>query len=141
MTFQFKKPEDSPGFLLWQLTNHWQRLQRVALAKLGITHVQFVVLAALLWHVDHDQEVTQQDISEFACIDKMSMSDLVSTLQKKKMIKKVKSKNDGRAFALSLTERGKKIVLSAIPIIESIDKDFFNKKTPRLAQFIKLIKN
>ena len=49
MNFSFKRAEDSPGFLLWQLTNQWQRQQRTALAKIGLTHAQFVVLASVLW--------------------------------------------------------------------------------------------
>lgn len=49
MNFAFKHPDDSPGFLLWQLTNQWQREQRKALNKIGLTHGQFVVLANVLW--------------------------------------------------------------------------------------------
>lgn len=140
MNFKFKKPEDSPGFLLWQITNHWQRLQRAALSELGITHPQFVVLAALLWMSNQDIEVTQKTISELTHIDKMSTSDLVATLLSKKMIKKIKSKTDGRAFTLSLTEKGKKIVLKAIPVVEGIDQVFFEEKTPQLIQFVRLMK-
>src|SRR3990167_1185748 len=135
MTFQFKKPEESPGFLLWQITNHWQRLQRAALSKLGITHSQLVVLAALLWLCNQNGEVTQKTISELTNIDKMSTSDLIATLMNKKMVKKLKNKTDGRAFSLSLTEKGKKIVLKAIPMVEGIDQLFFKEKTPQLTQF------
>ena|SRR3990167_4735697 len=141
MTFQFKKPEDSPGFLLWQLTNHWQRLQRQALSKLGITHAQFVVLAAMLWLSDSDKkEITQKIISELTNIDKMSMSDLVTVLEEKKLLKRQQSKIDGRAFSLSLTEKGRKITLKAVPIVEGIDADFFVKDTPNLVQFSQLLK-
>ena len=49
MNFSFKKAEDSPGFLLWQLTNQWQQQQRKALKTLGLTHPQFVALAGTLW--------------------------------------------------------------------------------------------
>ena len=141
MTFQFKKPEDSPGFLLWQLTNHWQRLQRQALSKLGITHAQFVVLAAMLWLSDSDKkEITQKIISELTNIDKMSMSDLVTVLEEKKLLKRQQSKIDGRAFSLSLTEKGRKITLKAVPIVEGIDADFFMKDTPNLVQFSQLLK-
>lgn len=142
MTFQFKKPEDSPGFLLWQLTNHWQRLQRQALIKLGITHAQFVVLAAMLWLSDlNKNEITQKIISELTNIDKMSMSDLVTLLEEKKLIKRQKSKIDGRAFSLSLTEKGQKTALKAVPIVEKIDADFFNSRTPNLARFSSLLKS
>lgn len=142
MTFQFKKPEDSPGFLLWQLTNHWQRLQRQGLYKLGITHAQFVVLAAILWLSDlNKKEITQKIISELTHIDKMSMSDLMTFLEKKKLIKREKSKIDRRAFSLSLTEKGRRIALKAVPIVENIDADFFNNKNSGLAQFSSLLKS
>ena len=141
MTFQFKTPEESPGFLLWQLTNHWQRLQRQALAKLGITHAQFVVLATMLWlSTTGKNEISQKTISELTNIDKMSMSDLVVLLSRKKLVKREKSKIDGRAFSLSLTDKGKKITLKAVPIVEKIDMDFFNHKTHNLAQFHDILK-
>src|SRR3546814_15453085 len=41
------RPENSPGFLLWQVTNQWQRRLRATLEPLGLTHVQFVLLAGL----------------------------------------------------------------------------------------------
>jgi len=141
MTFHFKTPEESPGFLLWQLTNHWQRLQREALLKLGITHAQFVVLATILWlSTTGKKEISQKIISELTNIDKMSMSDLVVLLLGKKLIKREKSKMDGRAFSLSLTDKGKKVALKAVPIVEKIDMDFFNRKTPNLMQFSQIIK-
>ena len=51
MNFSFKKAEDSPGLLLWQLTNQWQQQQRKALRPLGLTHPQFVALAGILWFI------------------------------------------------------------------------------------------
>src|SRR5260370_30828241 len=34
--------DDSPGFLLWQVTLRWQRDIATALAPLDLTHVQFI---------------------------------------------------------------------------------------------------
>src|SRR5262249_4571528 len=39
----------SLGFLLWHATLRWQRLLSAALRPLGLTHVQFVLLAVLWW--------------------------------------------------------------------------------------------
>src|SRR5579862_5467892 len=128
MNFSFKRPEDSPGFLLWQLTNQWQRQQRQALNKLGLTHPHFVVLAGILWLSSlPDNTVTQKQVSDLSKIDKMSMSDLVATLLKKKMLKRMSHQKDKRAYSLVLTEKGKRLVLKAVPIVEGIDKDFFTK--------------
>lgn len=142
MNFSFKKPEDSPGFLLWQLTNQWQRQQRQALAKLGLTHAQFVVLAGVLWLSSiPDNTVTQKQVSELSKIDKMSMSDLVATLLQKKMLKRMSHDKDKRAYSLVLTDKGRRIVLKAIPIVEGIDAKFFSKETPNLVQLIRNLKH
>jgi hypothetical protein len=37
----------SPGLLLWRATLRWQRRIVAALKPLGLTHVQFVLLASL----------------------------------------------------------------------------------------------
>jgi DNA-binding MarR family transcriptional regulator len=133
MSFSFKRAEDSPGFLLWQLTNEWQRKQRLALAALDLTHVQFVVLACLLWLSTHSEEVvTQQKIAEFANIDKMMVSTVIKSLIQKKFLSRLDNPNDSRAYALSLTAVGRKKVLAAIPIVEGIDAEFFTAKTTGL---------
>jgi len=40
---------DSPGFMLWRVTNAWQAAQRAALHPCGLTHIQLVLLASLTW--------------------------------------------------------------------------------------------
>lgn len=137
MNFSFKHPDQSPGFLLWQLTNQWQRLQRSALSKIGLTHGQFVVLANVLWLSSlPDNIVTQQQVGDHAKIDKMSMSDLVATLINKQLLLRTTHKNDKRAYSLTLTTKGHKQVLKAIPIVEGIDKIFFTKETTELVKLV-----
>ncbi len=140
MNFSFKRPEDSPGFLLWQLTNQWQRQQRKALAKLGLTHPQFVVLAAVLWlSSTSDKPVTQKHAAELTKIDKMSMSDLVTTLTEKKLLQRSVHKQDKRAYSLSLTSKGREKVFKAIPIVEGIDAVFFSTETLNLVHLHRVL--
>ena len=40
---------DSPGFVLWKLTQRWQRAVADALEPLGVTQTQFVILACAYW--------------------------------------------------------------------------------------------
>ncbi|MGA7719963.1 MAG: hypothetical protein WCA84_02175 [Ignavibacteriaceae bacterium] len=47
--FSVSTPEESTGFLLWQVTNLWQREIKKALSIYGLTHSQFVLLASILW--------------------------------------------------------------------------------------------
>jgi aminoglycoside 6'-N-acetyltransferase len=141
MNSSFSRPEDSPGFLLWRLTNQWQRQQRQALQGLGLTHPQFVVLAGVLWLSEaKEQPVTQQLVSDFCQIDKMSMSDLTVTLLKKKYLKRLPHPQDKRAYTLSLTTSGHRLVLEAMPIVEAIDDTFFCKETPHLERLSSLLK-
>lgn len=140
MTFSVKTPDDSPGFLLWQLTCQWQREQRQALLKLGLTHPQFVVLASLLWLTTHEKEsITQRHVSEFSRIDKMSMSTLVATLEQKKLIKRATHHLDSRAYSLTLTSKGRERVLKAIPVVEGIDAQFFNRESEGLKKLSKAL--
>jgi DNA-binding MarR family transcriptional regulator len=142
MNFKFKRPEDSPGFLLWQLTNQWQRKQRQALAKLKLTHGQFVVLAGVLWLSSQpDTTVTQKKVADLTHIDKMSMSDLTATLLKKKLLSRRAHERDGRAYSLVLTDKGRERVLQAIPIVEGIDAEFFSAKTTPLLQLLGNLKH
>jgi DNA-binding MarR family transcriptional regulator len=140
MSFSFKRPEDSPGFLLWQLTNQWQQQQRKALAKLKLTHAQFVVLAGLLWLSTHTEEdITQSQLAELTQIDKMMVSDLMVTLMQKKLLQRSRHSTDSRAYALSLTAKGRKLVLKAIPVVEGIDIQFFSSKAATLVQFKRVL--
>lgn len=141
MNSSFARPENSPGFLLWRLISQWQRQQRQALQGLGLTHPQFVVLAGVLWlSKAKAQSVTQQLVSDFCQIDKMSMSDLTATLLKKKYLKRLAHPQDKRAYTLSLTTSGHRLVLEAMPIVEAIDEAFFRKETPHLERLSGLLK-
>lgn len=61
----FERAEDSPGFLFWQLSNKWQATQRAALKPLGLTHVQFVLLATLTF-ASNKNTFTQKQLAEYA---------------------------------------------------------------------------
>ena len=140
MNFSFKKAEDSPGFLLWQLTNQWQQQQRKALRPLGLTHPQFVALAGILWLSSLDENGPSQiQVAEFTHIDKMMMSDLVQTLLQKKLIERHRHEQDKRAYSLTLTRKGHTLTLKAIPIVEGIDALFFKKETQGLAQLVAIL--
>lgn len=53
LPFGFDKPEDSPGFLLWQTTMIWQRQIKRSLEPYDISHAQFVIMATLMWFEAH----------------------------------------------------------------------------------------
>ena len=60
---QFKGPEESPGFLLWQVSTKWRRQIETTLAALDLTHVQFVLLASIGWLTRDDNRITQVELA------------------------------------------------------------------------------
>src|SRR5262249_43447568 len=123
--FGFDKPEDSPGFLLWQTTTIWQRSIKKALSLSGISHAQFVVLAITLWFENHNQEVTQSLIIRQSKLDKMTVSQALKKLVADGYIKRYEQPKDTRVKTVCLTQKGKILASKLVPIVEKLDTTFF----------------
>ncbi len=120
-----RKPGDSIGFMLWQLSHAWQRHLDAALAPTGLTHLQFVVIGCLGWHTRLGRPLTQATLSRFAKIHPMQISQVVKTLVAKELIVRVRAPDDARAHYLELTDTGTELLLAAIPIAENTHHSFF----------------
>lgn len=123
--FSFEKAEDSSGFLLWQVTNLWQREIKKALDKFGLTHSQFVLLASVYWLSLHQEDVTQINLSAHTKIDPMTTSKVLRTLQTKGLLQRKEHHTDTRAKTVALTDSGKKITKEAVTTVEKFDELFF----------------
>lgn len=123
--FRFNNPDDSPGYLLWQLTTCWQRKLKRELDKLDITHTQFVLLASLAWLSKKKEAVTQVDIATESKTDRMMVSKVLRTLQSKGLINRQEHATDTRAKTVSLTQQGALIIQQALIVVEQVDVDFF----------------
>ncbi len=124
-TFSVEKAEDSSGFLLWQVTNLWQREIKKALEKYDLTHSQFVLMASIHWLTLNKQEVTQILLSSHTKIDPMTTSTVLRTLQTKGLLQRQEHVTDTRAKTVALTEQGKKTIKQAVKTVEAFDKSFF----------------
>ena len=120
----FAEAQDSPGLLLWQVTNRWQAAQRAALKPLGLTHVQFVLLASLTW-LESDGPVTQRDLAAHAATDPMMTSQVVRALQQRDLVDRAPHASDARAWALSVTAAGAALANEAVAAVEACDAAFF----------------
>lgn len=133
LPFGFDKPEDSPGFLLWQTTMVWQRQIKKALEVYDISHSQFVIMATLLWFEAHGYDTTQILIVNWSKLDKMTVSKSLKKLVAMGLVNRIEHETDTRAKSVSLTYNGKKLVHKLVPIVEGIDGGFFGK-IPELEQ-------
>jgi hypothetical protein len=63
---KYKEAKASPGFLFWKTFNSWQRLIRESLEPLGLTQVQYSILAATRLaatsYLESAEHVTQQNV-------------------------------------------------------------------------------
>lgn len=137
---RFEQADDSPGFLLWQLTNQWQQRVRSALAPLGITHVQFVLLASVAWLENSDVLVTQAILARHAHTDVMMTSQVVRALEEKGFLTRAIHPTDTRAKIVSLTAKGREIAQRALTVVEIVDEQFFKHLDDQAPTFLYLMR-
>jgi DNA-binding MarR family transcriptional regulator len=123
----FEGPEHSPGFLLWQVSTQWRRCIENALSALGLTHPQFVLLASVAWLSRHGQLATQAALARHCKTDVNMTSQVLRTLAKKGYIERVQQQGDERSKFSRITFKGKQLIEQALPLVESVDRDFFKQ--------------
>ncbi len=139
--FKFKRAEDSPGLLLWQASQIWQRLIKQALELYDISHSQFVIMATLMWFELHDFETTQVTIINWTKLDKMTVSKSFKKLVALELVTRIEHEADSRAKSVSLSNKGKDLITKLIPIVEGIDHEFFGQiKKDDQQSFIQILR-
>lgn len=142
--FEREKPDDSIGFNLWQAYNHWHRIISQKLNSVDLTHIQFVLLAAIGWLNNSEGDTTQIQVAQFAKVDVMMTSTVLRTLESKGLIKRSEHKTDTRAKCVNITEIGRKKLVEALKIVETADTDFFKilgKDIPAFNKSLLRLKN
>jgi len=134
------RPENSPGYLLWQVANRWQRAQRAALSGLAITHVQFVLLAGLAWLELREGRVHQARLARFCRTDAMMTSQVVRTLERGGLIARAVDPADNRARHLTLTAAGAACLNTAMPAAMAADAAFFGELDAERAGLVEALR-
>ncbi len=117
--------EKSLGFLFIRAYNAWHGKIKKELATVGITHPQFVVLTSCNYLLYQKKNVTQALLSQTTEIDKVTLSQIITLLEKKEFLKREKSGGDQRANSIILTKLGEEMVRQALPKVEKVDEEFF----------------
>ncbi|MDX6257193.1 MAG: hypothetical protein QOJ11_3527 [Frankiales bacterium] len=121
---EFESADQSPGLLLWQVTNRWQQAQRATLKPFGLTHVQFVVLASLTY-LAADGPVTQKALAGHAALDPMMTSQVLRALESAGLVVREDHPTDRRAKALTVTTEGRAVANRTVKAVEACDAEFF----------------
>ncbi|MBI3901177.1 MAG: MarR family transcriptional regulator [Chlamydiia bacterium] len=133
----FEGPEYSPGFLLWQVSTKWRRQIEAALAQIGLTHPQFVLLASLCWLGSKSSDTSQVELARHCKTDITMTSQVLRTLEKKGYVHR--QLKDGRTKSLTVTEKGVGMIEKGIPLVESIDQQFFERLDTRFRKFVEIL--
>ncbi|ALE06438.1 MarR family transcriptional regulator [Arthrobacter sp. ERGS1:01] len=135
---RFETAAQSPGLALWQVTNRWQAVMRAALKTHDLTHVQYVLLASLVWMQAHNggQLITQTELAEFAATDRMMTSQVLRALEAKQLIRRDHHPSDGRARVLFATEAGMGCAQRATRDVEAADQGFFSPLGGKTSSFV-----
>ncbi|MEO1476237.1 MAG: MarR family winged helix-turn-helix transcriptional regulator [Pseudomonadota bacterium] len=114
------------GFSLGNSASHLlHRAQQIAagrsadaLRDAGITLRQFSVLAA----ISLDEGVSQSKLVDLTGIDRSTLADMAARMETAKLIKRVPSKTDARAKAVTLMAAGRKALAKAMPGVIAADE-------------------
>jgi len=118
---------DRTGFLLWHAVLEWRRQVSEGLAEVGLTHVQFVLLASAMWLKHHGEPPSQVELAGHAGVDPMMTSQVVRSLERNKFVRRVPDKDDARIRRIVVTASGERTALEAITIVEKMDREAFGQ--------------
>jgi DNA-binding MarR family transcriptional regulator len=106
---------------------HLRRQVEAALATLDLTHAQFVILASVGWLTRGGNQVTQTELARHCGTDVTMTSQVLRTLERNGYIERKQRVGDERSKLPHPTAKGVKTIEQAIPLVETVDNEFFAK--------------
>lgn len=133
---QSDEPELSPGFLLWKVSSQWRWQIETELGKIGITYQQFVLLASLSKQTRNNAGMTQVELARYCGTDVTMTSQVLRSLERKGYVTRQQHKDNARSKFSQVTERGAVLLEQAIPLVEAVDRQFFDVLGDDIKQYV-----
>ena len=108
------------GSLVWRLSMKWRATVDRAVAPLGLTHAQYVLLASLYGMTRTGPPPSQRELADFASLEPIYVSKLARTLESSGLIERTTNPADPRAVQLRLTDKGEETVRPAIAVVADL---------------------
>jgi DNA-binding MarR family transcriptional regulator len=83
----------------------------------GLTPRQLAVLVT----VSQNEGLSQTGLVERTGIDRSTLADIVRRMQRKGLLQRRRTKEDARAYAVKLTDEGRKVLRTAEPLAKRVD--------------------
>ncbi len=113
-------PGPTPGFLVWRLANKWRVAVDRAVAPLGLTHAQYVLVASLHGMQRVGERPSQRRLADHTGLEALYVSKLARALESAGLIERNRDPRDPRAVQLSLTEQGQAVARQAIVTVQEL---------------------
>lgn len=120
-------PHSSPGYWLHHAALAWRQVCEEGLGE--VTYPQFNILSAVSLLNRRHGRPTQQEAADFARIDRMMASKVVSTLETKGLLTRAADPADARRRRLALTEAGREALRRCVAAARSADDAVFGVLT------------
>jgi DNA-binding MarR family transcriptional regulator len=108
------------GALVWRLANRWRAAVDRAVAPLGLTDAQYVVLATLRGLTADGEQPSQRRLAEVSGLETIYVSKLVSALDRNGLVGRRRDPGDARAVRLTLTSSGVEVIDRAIAVVADL---------------------
>lgn len=117
-------PEDFAGFLIWQLSNKWEKYVNQQLKKFNTSQGECFHLISILQLSARLSEVTQVDVARVTGGSMMNTSKILKSLEKKQWITR-QTASDPRAKKVEITEAGIVIAKDTAMVLGKANEVFF----------------
>jgi MarR family transcriptional regulator, temperature-dependent positive regulator of motility len=81
---------------------------------------------AVLMTVAQNEGLSQTGIVDRTGIDRSTLADIVRRLHKRGLLQRRRTKEDARAYAVKLTEEGRRVLRTAEPLAKRVDQRILN---------------
>jgi DNA-binding MarR family transcriptional regulator len=131
----------TPGSLVWQLSMKWRVAVDRALAPLGLTHAQYVLLASLFGMQLAGLRPSQRELADQTGLEALYVSKLARTLEADGLVERTRDPKDTRTVRLALTGRGREAIRPAIAtvqvLLDRLLAPLGGQDDPRTAAFVR----
>jgi DNA-binding MarR family transcriptional regulator len=131
---------DSPSYYLQVVVYRWEKGMQELLLDFDLTNTQFKILASLMFLTKDRQVITQMDVAKLMGADKMMVSEVIRTLEKKGYLVRADHPTDRRAKSLVVTEKGYDAVETAMQRAVRYDESFFSSLGNERESFQRMLK-
>jgi len=119
------EPETLLGYRLWQVHYLWHKHIERELRAVGLSHLQYVLLAATNFLIREGERPSQIRLSNFTKVEKMMVSKNLRLLERRGFLSRKPQPGDRRANRIQLTPAGIRLLKRTLTISAKAHADFF----------------